>query len=158
MITYLIIFGSKMLENALGTLRMIVVSNNKKLLGSILQFVIAIVWVLAASLAITDIYKDPLKILVFALASAIGSYLGCKMEQVLAIGNNVLFCITSNSELSNILRKEGYELTLIDGHGINDNKYVLMIMIPRKIKKGLMSLINKIDSEAVSFSGSFDWV
>ena len=43
-VTYLLIFISKIIENALATLRLIVVANGKKILGAVLQFCIALVW------------------------------------------------------------------------------------------------------------------
>lgn len=61
---YFLIFISKVVELTLGTLRMIVVANGKKVLGSFLQGVISLIWVFAISNVITNL-KDPLNIIFF---------------------------------------------------------------------------------------------
>ena len=47
--TCLIIFLLKLIENALSTLRLILVANGKKIIGSVLMFIISIVWALSAT-------------------------------------------------------------------------------------------------------------
>ncbi len=83
--TYFIIFIFKLLENTLATLRIILIANNKKLIGAVLTFVISIIWILSVSYIVFD-FKDYLKIFSFAIGSAIGSYLGNVLEEKLALG------------------------------------------------------------------------
>ena len=149
---YLSIFCLKLLENAIGTIRMIIATNGNKFLSSILQFLIGIVWVMSASLAITNIQNDPIKILVFALGSAIGSYIGCVVENKLAIGDNVLFCISKEEKLLDVLNEHEYSFTVLLGSGLKQNNYVIIIAISRKIKKSLITLIKKTDKNAMIIS------
>ena len=123
---YLSIFFLKLLENAIGTIRMIIATNGKKFLGSVLQFLIGIVWVMSASLAINNIQNDPIKIIVFAFGSAIGSYLGCVVESKIAIGDNVLLCISNKEELLDILSENNYSFTVLLGSGLKQNNYVII--------------------------------
>ena len=76
MFKYSAIFIAKVIENALSTLRLIVVAKGKKVLGAILQFIIAFVWVITTGIVVTNVKDDPLKIVFFALGSLIGSYIG----------------------------------------------------------------------------------
>lgn len=80
-ITYLIIFIFKIVENSLSTLRIIVVANNKKLLGAILQGIISLIWIFSTGLVVINIQKDPLKIIAFTSGSIIGSYIGSIIEE-----------------------------------------------------------------------------
>lgn len=80
-ITYILIFLFKVIENTLSTLRIIAISNRKKLLGAILQGVVSIVWVISTSLVVINIQKDPLKILAFTLGALVGSYTGSIIEE-----------------------------------------------------------------------------
>ena len=91
---YLAIIVSKILENMLSTLRLIVVANGKKKLGAILNGVIALIWILVTGIVIIDINKDLLKIIFFCAGSVIGSYLGSVVEERIALGTNTLMCIT----------------------------------------------------------------
>ena len=56
---YLYIFICKILENSIGTLRMIIVSNGKKIEGAILNFILSFIWIISISLVVlnNNIYK-----------------------------------------------------------------------------------------------------
>lgn len=132
---YSIIFISKVIENALATLRLIVVANGKKWLGAILQFIIALVWVIITGAVVTNIKKDPLKVVFFALGSFVGSYVGSIIEEKIALGNNALMAITTEEYtniITNILRKKHYGVTVLDGTGMYSTKKIIMVVIPRK--------------------------
>ncbi len=147
---YILIFGAKTLENILTTIRIIVISNQKKLLGAILNIFIAIIWIYATVALLHNFTSKPLKIVAFALGCFTGSYLGCLIEEKIALGENMITCITEDdNKLIDGLRALNYQVTTIDGEGINDKKKVLLIMIPRKKKFSLVRLIKLIDSKAM---------
>lgn len=149
---YFLIFFSKVIENALATLRLIVVANGKKWLGAILQFCIALVWVLVTGIVVVNIQKDPLKIVFFALGSFIGSYVGSVIEEKMAMGNNmVLVIIDRNLEdlITSSIRIEGYQVTVMDGKGLKEEKSILLIMVPRKKRRHLVSIIKEYDKNAL---------
>lgn len=155
---YLSIFSLKLLENALGTVRLIFAMNGKKMLSSVLQFLIGIVWVASASLAITNVTSDPFKVLAFALGSAIGSYVGCAVESKLAMGENVLICITKQVKVLNQLSSMGYTYTTLLGSGTEDSCYVILLAIPRKKKKEIIADIKKIDKFSMIISEGADTI
>lgn len=142
--TYIIIFILKILENALGTLRLIIVSNGKKLEGAILNFLLAIVWVISTSMVVIN--NDILKILVFALGSLIGSYIGSLIEEKIALGNNMLLVVSKKFEQikNNIVDYDSYVI----------NKNILIIMVSRKKRKSVIDMVLKIDNNAKIFSES----
>lgn len=78
---YFIILVSKILENTLSTLRIIMIANRKKKVGALLQGIIATLWVITAGMVIVDLQKDALKIVFFIIGSIIGSYLGSSIEE-----------------------------------------------------------------------------
>lgn len=148
---YLIIFGCKVLENALATLRLIVVANGKKMLGAILAGSTSILWIFTAGIVLVDIKKDPLKAFFFCFGTFIGSYVGSFIEQKLALGNNVLTCIIdcNNESLVDQIRNEGYAVTTLQANGMEQNCLVLLIMIPRKKRNEVTKLIKGLDEKAV---------
>lgn len=139
---YIIIFVSKILENALGTLRLIVVSHGKKILGSILQIMISIVWLIITSIVIIDIKKDYFKAIAFILGSGVGSYLGSLIESKLAFGNNLLTCITNNKKE---LLKKLTNFKLID----TSDKDKIMILISRKKRSEAIKIIKEVDKDSL---------
>lgn len=148
---YFFIFISKIIENMLSTLRLIVVANGKKVLGAILQGIVGLVWIFVTSIVIINVNKDPLKIIVFCIGSIVGSYLGSYIEEKIAIGTNMIICVI----------KEKYELTLkekLNNYQIitlceKDNNYsILFIVIKRKETIKISNIIKNIDSESIIIS------
>lgn len=153
-IIYLIILFCKILENTLATVRLIVVANGKKMLGSILNFIVSIIWVFTAGIVIVNINQDLLKIFFFCLGSGIGSYIGSCIENKLALGNNLFLCIIDKDDLSIIdkLRDIGYGITTVPGYGKDNEKYVMLIYASRKHKIKLINDINSFTSNSMIIS------
>lgn len=152
---YFIIFISKVIENSLATLRLIVVANGKKLLGAILQFCIALVWVVVTGMVVVNLTKDPWKILFFALGSFVGSYCGSVIEEKLAMGNSMLIGITKQENepiLTSAIREEGFAVTVLEGNGLEQKSSVLMIFTPRKKRNDIAHMIKNIDRKSMVVS------
>ena len=144
MLIYIGIFVFKIIEDALGTLRIIVVSNGKKKLGAALHFANAIVWVAVTGTVISNINKDPLKVVFFALGSLVGSYFGSFLEEKIALGTNIVMTEVSNINAEKIkinLRK--YKITDIK----QNNNTLIMITCPRKKTNSIIELIKSYDDK-----------
>ncbi len=138
---YLFIFICKILENSIGTLRLIIVSNGKKLEGAILNFILSLIWIISTSLVVLN--NNIYKILIFAIGSLIGSYVGSLLEEKIALGNNMLFVVSKKyKKIKNI------ENTYLI------NKDILMIMVKRKKRKEIIDKILNIDNKAIIISES----
>lgn len=155
MLLYLLIFCSKVIENMLATLRLIVVANGKKVLGSILQGLVALVWICVTGVVVTNILEDPFKIIAFVLGSIVGSFLGSKLEEKIALGN-VLLTIIVNVNKSDILtiklRKLNCAITTTLGKGKDNNKTILFTLIPRKRVKEVIKIVKCIDIHSLIIS------
>lgn len=152
---YGMIFLSKVIENSLATLRLIVVANGKKLLGAILQFIIALVWVVVTGAVVVNVHKDPFKVIFFALGSFVGSYIGSIIEEKMALGSNMLTVIIEEKKAMSIvfkIRSDGYQVTTIPAEGLTSKKTILIIVISRKERKKLIQLIQKLDKQALIVS------
>lgn len=135
---YLYIFISKILENTLATLRIIVVANGKKKLGALLQGMVATLWILVIGIIVTNINKDIFKIICFITGSIVGSYTGSVLEEKIALGN-VLIIVKSNN--INIIKKH-YKKKKITTY----SNYICFITKRRKIKKVIKEITN-LDKE-----------
>lgn len=148
---YLFIFFSKTIENALGTLRMIVISNNKKILGAILQVLISLVWIFSTAIVITN-FKDIFKVIIFILGCGYGSYLGSYIENKIALGNAFIICISSIKKggiIAEKLREKGFAVSVIEGEGKNNQIDVLMILIERRHINTITKIIDSVDKKAL---------
>lgn len=148
MILYLLIFFSKIIENTLSTLRIIVVANRKKKLGAILQGIVALVWIFVTGVVIVDIGKDPLKILFFCLGTTIGSYLGSILEEKISLGNNTIICIIKKNS-KNILKKKLKKYYIVPILKEDSNCNTLLIHSKRKYTKRIIKEIKSTDKNAL---------
>lgn len=138
---YLFIFICKILENSIATLRLIIVSNGKKIEGAILNFILSFIWIISTSLVVLN--NNIYKILIFAIGSLIGSYIGSILEEKIALGNNMLFIISK--KYKKISKLENTYLI---------NKDILIIMVKRKKRKEIIDKILNIDNKAIIISES----
>lgn len=153
MLTYFLIFILKVIENAISTLRMILVSNNQKYLSTILQLLCSIIWIITTSMVVINLKEDILKVIFFALGCTVGSFLGSVLEEKLAIGNIMIICISSLDIMDNI-REYNFKLTSTKVTGL-DTKNIIFIMISRKQKKNLINIIKNIDPNSFITSCPF---
>ena len=151
MLIYTAIFFSKIIENAISTLRLIVVSNGKKKLGAFLQGIVALVWIFGTGIVIVDINKDVFKIVIFIIGSIVGSYLGSIIEEKLALGSNMLICVVKEKNEKVIKDKlSNYQITTICE---KDNEYsILLILLKRKEINNISNIIKKIDKDSIIIS------
>lgn len=148
---YLFIFLSKIVENALATLRLIVVANGKKWLGAILQFCISLVWITVTGTVVINVHKDPFKIFFFALGSFVGSYVGSYIEEKVAMGSNMLLSIVDQNlgnKIATNIREKGFAVTVLHGEGKEKKRDILMVIVPRKKRHLIIDVIQKLDHQA----------
>ena len=150
-LTYFTIFISKIIENALSTLRLIVVAKGKKIFGAILQFIIAFVWVITTGIVVVNIKEDPYKIVFFALGSLIGSYIGSIVEEKIALGNDLITVISNKheNEIIKELANNNFSVFKINGYINNKEIPILFITNEKKKRKNVIKIIKKIDNNAI---------
>lgn len=155
MLTYFIIFISKIIENTLSTLRLIVVAKGKKIFGAILQFIIAFVWVITTGIVVVNIKDDPLKVVFFALGSLIGSYLGSFIEEKIALGEDMLTVITNDNSSNEIIEKlSSYNYPVYKLKSENKNTFILLVMSQKKNRSKIINIIKKIDRNSLISASS----
>lgn len=140
---YLAIFISKILENALATLRIIVVSNGKKKLGAFLNGLVALIWIFVTGIVIIDVNKNFFKIICFVIGSIVGSYLGSVLEEKIALGTNLLIINTNK-------QKEMKKLLAPFKPFLYKNFF--LIKIKRRKSAKLIEKIIKYDNNSTIFS------
>lgn len=150
---YIAIFVFKIIEDALATLRLIVVSNGKKKLGAILQFVVTLIWIILTGTVLMGLQKDIFKAIAFAFGALFGSYLGSVLEEKMALGTNVFMVEVNNDKANNlikVLKNENFRISKIKSG--NDGKIILMITGARKQTNKVVSIIQKVDDKAIILS------
>ncbi len=83
---YAFIFFAKIIEVALMTVRTVLITRGEKLYGSIIGFIEVTIWLYVTSSVLSGIKDDPIRMVVYALGFTCGNYVGCVIEEKLAIG------------------------------------------------------------------------
>jgi len=150
---YCAIFIFKIIEDALATLRLIVVSNGKKKLGAILQFVVTLIWIILTGTVLMGLQKDIFKAIAFALGALFGSYLGSVLEEKIALGTNAFMVeISYDNSLKLIQRLENEKFQVSKIKSDNDGKIILMITGARKKTGKIVKIIKDVDNKAFILS------
>ena len=151
LIAALSIFLLRLLDQTLGTLRILYVNKGKPLFGAILGFIESAIWVVAISQVIQDL-NDPFLIFGYALGFAAGTIMGSYIENTIAIGDIVVRIFVpkdSDSEkVAKELRINGLGVTIINGEGMQGEVTIAWCVTPRKRLKEVMRIISEITPDA----------
>jgi len=149
---YLFIFFAKIVEVSLMTVRTVLITRGEKLSGSIIGFFEVGIWLYVVSTVLVGIKEDPMRMIAYSLGFACGNYVGCMLEEKLALGILTINVITSKDDgikLAEVLRENDIGITMMDAEGINEIKKMLIIHAKRKRKAEIISVIENSGINAV---------
>ena len=150
---YFVIFFGKILEVTVATVRMVLINRGERIKGTIIAFFDILLWLVITGTVLQGFQDDPLRILVFALAFSVGNYLGSWFEEKLAFGLSSLEVIVPESEeskkLADVLRDEGFGVTVIKGTGRSGQRDLLLLHLKRNRIAEAKNLINENFAGAV---------
>ena len=122
----IIIFFGRIIDVALGTLRIIFVSKGEKYKAPLIGFFEVFIWIVVISQVFSKA-NDLLSYISYAAGYAAGNYVGIILEQRIAFG--ILVCkIYTNKEpfpLMAELNGQGYGTTLFEGMGSHKKVYII---------------------------------
>ena len=147
-----LIFSLKIVEVAICTLRIILISKGYRKEGTILSFIEVLLWVFIASKVLVGMFEAPIKAVVYSIAFSVGVFMGSVIENYIAMGRVLIQTIISkenSAPLVNALRQKGYAVTTMNAQGRDSEKTVLMIFANRKGNEELIKEIHNLDSSAM---------
>ncbi len=145
----LVIFVLRVIDMALGTLRLLVSMRGKKLASWLLGFFQSIIFVLAITSVLNSL-DNLLNILSYAAGYASGGVLGVWIEGKMAIGFVRVEVISSlrGAELAESLRDAGFAVTELSARGKDGMVSVLNVAVLRKQVNFAAKLIREVDEDA----------
>lgn len=113
-----VIFGLRIIDVSLATLRMLLAMRNQKVLVPIIGFVEVLVWLFAAGNAIRFL-DSPFHVVGYAAGFSTGTVVGLWVEEKLALGLATIRIISAHGgvELADGLREKGFGVTEFAGQG-----------------------------------------
>ncbi|MBU3129562.1 DUF5698 domain-containing protein [Clostridium tagluense] len=152
MFIYILIFLAKIIEVSLATVRTVLITRGEKFYGSIIGFFEVIIWLYLITTVLIGINEEPFKMVAYALGFACGNYIGCILEEKLALGLVTINAIVSEKDgptLAKILRSENIGVTIMDAEGLKESKKILVLHVKRKRKSKILQLITNSNINAV---------
>ena len=144
-----LIFGLRVLDMTLDTLRVLFVMRGRRKIAWALGFFQSAIFVTAISTVLSNL-DNPLNIVGYAAGFATGNVLGMVIEERLAVGHTSVNIISSRlgSAIAEHLRKNGYAVTEIPARGKDGMVTILNVLVLRKNVDKARQLVNEIDEEA----------
>jgi uncharacterized protein YebE (UPF0316 family) len=149
---YIIIFCAKIIEVSISTIRLVLINKGERVKGAVLGFIEILIWLIVVSSVLNNITEDPIKVFIYAAAFSLGNYLGVTIESKIAVGLASIQVVVNGKDgevLADILREQGYGVTIIEGKGINESiKNLLFIQLKRKKIPEAVKVIKNHNPEA----------
>jgi len=145
----LLIFSARVIDVSLQTIRIVFVSKGFKYLAPLTGFFEVLVWVLAIGQIMQNL-DNFIYYIAYAGGFAMGSFVGIRIEERLAIGCVGIRIITNQDAASLIqsLRQKGYGVTDIDAQGEHGAVSVIYLTIKRTDLQEIVTLIKKFNPKA----------
>jgi uncharacterized protein YebE (UPF0316 family) len=148
--TGLFIFLLRIVDVSLGTVRIIVTVQGRKVFAFFLGIFELLIWITVISTVINKINDQPILALFYAFGYATGNVVGISLERRLALGFIVLRVITrtAGNLLADCIRAMGQPVTVFRGEGMRGPVDELYIACRRRDLQRLLAIVRKEDPEA----------
>ena len=145
----IIIFLSRMCDVTLGTLRHVFMSKGFRKIVPFLGFFEVLIWIVVVAQVMKNLNNVACYI-GWASGFAMGTYLGLKIEERLALGLQVIRIITNQNcdELLVALKIGNHGVTVVDAQGSVGPVKMIFTIIQRKNVQSVVKLIRKYNPTA----------
>jgi uncharacterized protein YebE (UPF0316 family) len=138
----ILIFIARMSDVTLGTLRNIFMSRGFKKIVPFVGFFEVLIWLIAMK-QVMNKADNFLCYFAWAGGFAMGTYVGMRIEERLALGMQVIRIITSETseKLIAALRSANHGMTVVDANGAKGPVKMIFSIVQRKYLKDVIALI-----------------
>jgi uncharacterized protein YebE (UPF0316 family) len=145
----LLIFGLRVGDMALDTIRVLFVVRGRKLLAWVLGFFQSLIFVIAITSVLAHL-DNPLNVIGYAAGFATGNVVGMLIEERLAIGHIQLSIVSSRrgAVVADQLREKGFAVTEIAARGKDGTVSLMNVAVLRKDVDRVEKIVLEADSEA----------
>jgi len=145
----LVIFGLRLCDVTLGTIRLIVSIQGRCYLAAGIAFVEVTIFVIAIGKVLGEL-DNFVNVLAYSGGFACGTILGIVVEARLALGKRIVRIVThrQNDRLVNQLREAGFAVTRISGEGRDGTVYILFSVVRRRVLDRYLKMVNELAPKA----------
>jgi uncharacterized protein YebE (UPF0316 family) len=145
-----LIFLLRVTDVSIGTLRMLSAVRGQRLIAAGLGLVESGVFVFAISRVFKDLDTHPWNMVGYACGFAAGNALGITIERWIGSGWLLARIISREKcrPLLDALRRAGFGVTVVEGHGIELDVLILFIVTRRRRGEEMLRLVRSVDPDA----------
>jgi len=145
----LLIFGLRIVDVSLDTMRVIFAIRGKRLVAAALGFFMALIWIFAVGNAVRHL-NSVWHILGYAAGYATGTFVGITIERRLAYGLSTVRIISRHGgvEIAEGLRDHGYGATESGGYGREGHVEIVEVVVQRAHLPTVMQIVDRFDPAA----------
>lgn len=149
LLTGLLVFGARVTDVSLGTIRTISIIQGRTLLAFLLGFVEISIWLMVISTVIGQVRDNPVLGAFYALGFASGNVVGIMIERRIAMGSIIIKIIARERapELATRIREMGFPVTEFQGRGMAGIVTELYIVCPRREFRPIMEQVRSVDPD-----------
>jgi uncharacterized protein YebE (UPF0316 family) len=139
----LLIFLARIMDQSIGTMRLIFVSKGMKHLAPFLGFFEVIIWLLAVG-QIMQHLDNWLCYIAYGAGFAMGNFIGISIEERISLGTSIIRLIlpSVSPELINMLKEQNFGLTIVEGKGSKGNVTIVFSIVRRKEVQNFIDTVN----------------
>ena len=145
----LLIFMARIIDVSLDILRVIMISKGYRKFAPYVGFFQALIWIIVITRIMENI-GNWTTYFGYAAGFGMGTYIGMRLEQKIALGHELLRVIThaGADELVKALRDKGFTVTAISGEGRDGQVGILFLILKRKVIKEVVAIVKLYNPNA----------
>jgi uncharacterized protein YebE (UPF0316 family) len=145
----LAIFGLRVFNNAISTIRVVLITRDKRFWSAVLGFIEALTFAVVIANVVKDL-SNVLNMLAYCGGYAIGGYVGMALDARFVTSYVVAIIITKTHghEIALALRKIGFGVTEAQGEGRDGQVTVLRSVTARRDLRQLSEVVYQIQPDA----------
>jgi uncharacterized protein YebE (UPF0316 family) len=145
----LLIFMARIGDVSLDTLRVIMISKGYRRYAPYIGFIQVLIWIITIT-RIMENLENWLAYFGYAAGFAMGTYIGMRIEEKIALGYELIRIIThaAADDLIKALREQGYTVTTLLGEGRDGKVGIIFLILKRKVIKQVVELVKKYNPNA----------
>lgn len=146
----LLIIILRIVDVSLDTIRILVVNRGGKYLATILGFLQVFIWAMVARQVLSE-NAPIIQVVSYALGFALGNFIGITLDNHIAMGLSTAFIIVKENQIGliSLLRQKEFGITVLDGHGMTEEKLVLLVVLKRKRIPELLQVVKNSEFKAL---------
>lgn len=145
----LLIFVLRIVNSAVGTIRVVVVARDRRILASIMAFVEALVFAVVIANVVSDLSNLP-NLIAYCGGFAVGNYVGMAIEARLVTSYVIVNIISAQDGhgIAVALRDAGHGVTEIKGAGGSGDVAMLSSVVQRRDVPDVLKTVYRINPKA----------